>query len=115
MATISVSLSFDSVNNKVVVNNNVETLDKDQQIEFIATDSNYYTVIIDQASIYFNTTKNLLTYDVSKFNDSISVTPTTKPNVSSSGLIYTVICYTADNAFRNETNAPPKIIIISHT
>jgi hypothetical protein len=117
---IKINLSI--VGGFVVADPDEVTLDKGDQLLFVTDDSLTFTVIIPRdtnvlASTYFDKTKSVFIKDVTK--DSPALTPITMPNVSHSGLEYEVIASStsADDSIRTDPgpNAPPKIIIISHT
>ena len=113
MAEKLVTLTFNTTTNKIDVDPSSVTLDKDDWISFVATDKYIYTVIIDKTNL-FNTNKSILKYEVYDCNP--GDTPTTKPNPGpNSPVEYIVIATTSTNIIRTDPNAPPKIIIISHT
>jgi len=106
-----------SVNqNSIVIDPEQVTLGVDDQIVFVAGDSNLYTVIIPGdkellASDSFNTPDEVIINDISR--GSSAITPAPLPNINNlpDGLRYNVIVTTAGSAFRNDPNAPPRIII----
>ena len=107
MAQVTLQL----VSNKTKITLNPVTLSKGEQLEFVASDGNLYTVTIDDSKSVFDTLKNLLIYDVSPFLDSRAITPIPKPNLDLTK-DYSVVVTTSDNAYK-ETDAPPRIIINS--
>jgi hypothetical protein len=111
-----IKVTLEVIGNDINIDPDPVNLETGDQLVFVASDSNTYTVIIPadthlSTSDYFSTTKSLIINDITGENPVLTPIPLSNIDTGPEGIAYTVIVTTSTNTFSTDPDAPPRIII----